>query len=431
MNTDLLLIFAQSFLEALCLLAIISTININAQLGVVKSIAFSAILATLALVMDINNTPYYAAFSIIASVVLFLLLKKPVKKLIVYNIIDVLVSFVIVSVIQFVITSIAGFFSIDLLNDSLAIFVILVILTGFFKWLSSKIFIHIFFEKYYRPYRTTILFAIISVLFLMVIVMNIVLSERTAFFVNGSVSINLLVIGYFIINMSFIVTLYRAKNATESMGAISGYSEYLQEIVNAYRASSHDLKHHLQIIRNFNATADGAVKNEELDRYIKSLVEDGLGEGDTSLVKDDIFISALLLQKKEYATRKKIDFAVNMMSLMSNYSKSILHTELIDVLNNLIDNAFEEVEKLDIENRVVQLDFADYYIEIRNKVSLSLSASGSDQTERFFDQGYTTKKGVDRGFGLSNILSIAKRNHIEIKNKIVDGMIVFRLEFTK
>ena len=431
MNTDLLLVYVQSFFEAFWLFTIISTININVKFGVVKSLVIPAILAALALIMDIYGTPYYAAFSIIASVALFLLFKRPARELVGYYIIDVLVSFVVVMVIQFVITSIAGLFSFDLLDNSVSILIILAIFIALFKWLSSKVYVHIFFEKYYLPYRTTILFAIISILFLMVIVLNIVSSERASFFINGSISINLLVIGYFIINMFFIVTLYRAKHATESRNVISGYSEYLQEIVNAYRASSHDLKHHLQIIQTFNTAADGTAKNEELDVYIQSLIEDGLGAGDTSLIKDDIFISALLLQKKEYATRKKIDFTVNMMSLLSNYSNSIPHTELIDVLNNLIDNAFEEVEKLDIENRVVQLDFADYYIEIRNKVSLSLSVSGTDQTDRFFDQGYTTKKGVDRGFGLSNVLSIAKRNHIEIKNKLIDGMIVFRLEFGK
>jgi len=429
MNVSYILIFTQSFFEVLFFLAIISTLNTNAKLGLAKSIIYIACLATLSLFSDINNTPYHFIISIIASVALFVVLKKPARKLIGNYVIDILVSLVILTVIQFLITSIASIFSINLIQNDIAILAILVGLIVLFKWLSSMIIIHIFFEKFYIPYRMTILFAIISVLFLMTIVMDMVLHTEELLSPNGSVSINLLVIGYFILNLFFIVIMYRAKDATDKSNTITGYSNHLQDIVNEYRASSHDLKHHLQIILNLNVNRDGSVINDELDKYLKSLIYDNNAAGDITIIKDDILISALLLQKKEYAKQKKIDFKVNMMNLIANYLDYISHSELIEILSNLIDNAFEEVEKLDIENRIVQLDFTDYYIEIRNKVSFSFISNSANQTQRIFEQGYSTKDS-GRGFGLSNVLSIAKRNNIEIKQKLDDGFIIFRLEFS-
>jgi sensor histidine kinase regulating citrate/malate metabolism len=129
---------------------------------------------------------------------------------------------------------------------------------------------------------------------------------------------------------------------------------------------------------------------------------------------------------KELAKKAMITFDVNTKGSMWVYK--IPQTELIDVLSNLISNAFEEVEKLAPENRFVQLDFYDNTIEVRNHVSFDLIKSGIKTVPQFIERGYSTK-GADRGFGMNNVIAITERYNIKTNYELSDGCFVFSLEF--
>ena len=402
---EFIFIFTQSFLEVLFFLTIVKTINTNANLGVVRVIVYSTILATLATIMDLSQISYHFAFSIIASIALYLVFKRPTRKYIGYYVIDLLISFVILSVIQLIITGIAGLFSVNMVDNGVAIIIVLVGLIALFEKISSIIRLQSFLERHYIPYRITILFAIISVLFLITIVFDLILYSGELFSVETGTDILLVVIGYFVSNLVLGISFIRMNSMSKEKAAALEYGELLQSIVNAYRKSGHNFKHYLQMIINLNENPDGSAKNPELHKYLETIKNDKSYFGDTSIVKDDVLVSAMLHQKKGYAKQQAIDFTVNIAAFLSEYK--LPNTDLIDILVVLIDNAFEAVEKLNPENRVVLLDFDENIIEIRNKASVSIVKNSSIKPDRFFDDGYSTK-GSDRGFGLSNVLSIAE-----------------------
>jgi len=426
MMKEYLLDFIQSFLEVVFILSILKTVNPNARLGIIKAIVYAAILAGVATAVDAAHLSYHFVFSIIAILSFYILLKRPSRKHIGNYIVDLLISIVVFSIIQLLITWFAGLLSIDLIDDSVAIIVILAILIALFERLSHIVSIHAFLDKYYMPNRVMILLAIISALFLITIVFDMILYSGELFSAAIGQNIILVVVGYFVCSLILGISLIRINRISKENTAVLEYGEQVQNVVNEYRKSSHDFNHHIQMIMNLNENPDGSAKNQKLHDYIEAMKSEKKYLGDTSIIKDDVLVSAMLHQKKEYAKQNEINFTVRILSPLSEYKLPSI--ELIDLLVNLIDNAFEAVESLVTEDRCVYLDFDDGQIVVRNKTISGTGKVSTIKPNRFFEDGYSTK-GTDRGFGLSNVLSIAKSFNIQVENDIENDFVIFRLVF--
>ena len=109
-------------------------------------------------------------------------------------------------------------------------------------------------------------------------------------------------------------------------------------------------------------------------------------------------------------------------------SYGIPQNELVDILNNLISNSFEAVEDLDQEKRFVWLDFSENTIEIKNSALFDTEKDMAAQVGRFKEKGYSTK-GPDRGYGLSNVYTVAEKYGVKVNSDYVNGLVVFKMEF--
>ena len=426
MSAHWLQIFVPSFLEGIAILAIAYAINTNAKIGIAKSLAFAAVFASLSYTMDHFQASYHIAVSTVAGIALFLALKRPTRKLIVNYTIDILLAFVVLTLAQLAITGIAGLFSVDLIQNEMAIIFILAGLAALAFWLSSKLSVRIFFEKYYMPNRLAILFSAISLMILITMIGNLVFFYEDVFAHDASGQIYFLLAGYFVATLSLGLILIRERKAAKNNAVMQKYGELLQNSIKQYIAHIHDYKNHMQMILALNKDEEGSIINKEQQAYIEGLISGQNRIEGVSIVQDSVPVSAMLNQQKEYARQRNIEFSVNVGRSVAPYR--IPEIELVDILYNLINNAFEEAEKLDLENRLVQIDFGDGFFEIRNRVTLSLAKEETAGIDRFFEQGYSTK-GSGRGFGLSNVLSSVKQNGIRLDRELVDGTIIFRLEF--
>lgn len=416
-------IIIQGFLEGIALVMIAAIINVNAKLPMIKLVLYAAILSVGSFIMSIIQVSFHMAITIPLTIVIYLLLKKPLRAYILNYIADLVFSFMILSFIQLIFTLIASGLSIRLMDNPVARLCILGGLVIVFIFLSKNIPVHAFFEKYYLPYRATIVLAIISLLFMQTIITNLSLYYEEDLSPSGSKQLLIIIIVHFIVTLLFGISLLHARMVSKKNTIMLKYGKQLQNSVVQYREAIHDYKHQLQFIITLNRNEDGSVCNSKMNDYIKTLLENRNRQDDISILNEDVFISALLSQQQEFAKQKSIPFFVNIVSASAEYK--IPNTEFIDILNNLINNAFEEAEKLDPENRFVQIIFDKKEIVIEN--SFSFGTIKSDP-ERFFEQGYTTK-GTGRGYGLSNVYSIAKQNNINIKCNRENNLIVFRLKF--
>ena len=427
MTVETLTAYIQCILENTCIITILYAINKKSFLGILKTAIYIVILSLWGTALDYFQVQYHLAFSILVMIASYLLVRRPPRISIVSYIIDVAMSIIILSLTQLLITGIAGLFSIDLMENNVAIIIILVCLIFMFAGLSSVIAIRAFLEKYYIPYRITVLFVVISLVILVTIAVNLALYHENVFSGSGNGQVILLIIGFFIINLMFGINLLRMKRVSEKNTSVMEYGEHLQNSVNEYRSLVHDYKHHLQMVVSLNMDKDGNILNKDLNEYIEGLIDNRKRTDSISIIKDDVLISAMLYQKQELAKQRNINFSVNVAGSLTSYA--IPNTDLIDILINLIDNAFEEVEILDADARIVHLDMSENTIEIRNRVSLKTSSESKNDTTLFFEQGYSTKAS-NRGFGLSRVLSIAERNSIKVSSEWKGPFIVFRLDFS-
>jgi hypothetical protein len=340
-------------------------------------------------------------------------------------VVDLLVGFVIFTVIQLLATGVAMLFSVNLIENWVAVICILAGLIVLFDRLSKLDGVHTFFEKYYKPYRAAIIFAVFSALFFITILFDMILYHEELFSAEQGERILLMVIGFFVLNLGLGIVVIRMDNISKERTAIEEYGKDLQNIVKDQRRVNHDHKNHLQMILSLNEGPDGIAKVTEIRDYIEKILGSRSRDGDITIIKDDVLISAMLNQKKQVANQKGIVFTYSDMSPLSEYK--IPNTELIDILLNLIENAFEEVETLDKKNRAVNLVFGERMIEVSNTVSARL-AKNEDNTDHFAEDGYSTK-GSGRGFGLGKVYSAAKTFGVRVETGIFANSVHFKLWF--
>jgi len=180
------------------------------------------------------------------------------------------------------------------------------------------------------------------------------------------------------------------------------YIEHLSELVRAIRVQRHDFVNHMQVVYALMKTG----KFDKAIEYIADLSHDIQITG-AMLSVDIPELSALLLAKTDLARKKEILFKITVESDLKGLE--IKPLELIMVVANLLDNAFEAVETLPEENRIVVLkitETAEYYcLQVKNPGYIP-----EEIKMRIFEMGYSTKEGKERGTGLAAVKAVVEKN---------------------
>lgn len=206
------------------------------------------------------------------------------------------------------------------------------------------------------------------------------------------------------------------------------YLDNLDNMFTMIRGQRHDLINHVNTI-NYLATYG---TKEELLQYTEDLT------GHVSQVNDIVrignpAIAAIVTAKIVEASRNHIQFAHD-LSGFKDLSLGVKTLDIVRIVSNLIDNAFDEVMKLPEEKRKVALtgytDEQKVYISVSNVCAKTIT---EEEKVRFFQSGYSTKLNGDNkhsGLGLAIIQSlvsmykgtvecdISKKNQIDIQIKI-------------
>lgn len=202
------------------------------------------------------------------------------------------------------------------------------------------------------------------------------------------------------------------------------YIEHLRELVRAIRMQRHDFVNHMQVVYALMKTG----KCDKAIDYIADLSHEIQITGEILSV-DIPELSALLLAKMDLARKKEINFLIIVESNLQGLD--IKPLDLIMVVANLLDNAFEAVESLPMESRSVILKIAEndeyYYLQTINPGYIS-----DELKDKIFDMGYSTKEGPDRGTGLAAVKNVVEKNSGKINLKSSrDQGIMFTVCFPK
>jgi two-component system CitB family sensor kinase len=108
------------------------------------------------------------------------------------------------------------------------------------------------------------------------------------------------------------------------------------------------------------------------------------------------------------AKELKVQFQINRDSRLKEIPRSMNRQQIILLLGNLIQNAFEAVTDPRMERKTVECYISDTEREILFEVEDS--GPGVDETirERIFEYGFSTKPGNKRGIGLAKVKHIVE-----------------------
>lgn len=192
------------------------------------------------------------------------------------------------------------------------------------------------------------------------------------------------------------------KDRTEMVGIVNQLFE-VSEYSNELRAQTHEFTNKLYVISGLLQLG----KYEQAVQMIQEEME--VSEYTNRLVFEyikDSNVQAIILGKMGVASEMKVSFVIDENSSLVELPSFIRIGELTVIIGNLIDNAFDAVSKQS------QGEVVFFALDIGEDIIIEITDNGQgihpELLYEVFNQGFTTKKKPDHGFGLVNVQKIVR-----------------------
>ncbi|MBE6049968.1 MAG: GHKL domain-containing protein [Clostridium sp.] len=199
-----------------------------------------------------------------------------------------------------------------------------------------------------------------------------------------------------------IITFKDKENISKLAKEITG----VDEVVKNLRATIHEFKNQLHVIL-------GLLELEEYDEaivFIKKIQRIKEQDGIKFNTIEDPYIRAVMISRELVARERKIDFKLNDESFLYEKHDLINSYDLVTILGNLIENAFEAC----VLNENVKGKVEVFLYEDSEKILIEVQDDGKEIDKELknniFIEGVSTK-GKGRGTGLYLV-----KNRIELYN---------------
>jgi two-component system, LytTR family, sensor histidine kinase AgrC len=229
---------------------------------------------------------------------------------------------------------------------------------------------------------------------------------------------------YIIGNMIFLVYHLKNRELKKSLEEYKKYSSVISELLEDVRQRQHDFKNHLNTVYGLIQISDERTLKETVRRYMNS-VNVSLENIDKVLQINNKVVTAIIYNKINEASKYQIQFRYTIQ--YDSVKLPFKDYELSEILNNLLDNAFEAVINEERNQKRVFLNIG--YVE--EGCILEIGNTGQkvklNEIGRIFNMGYTTKLGGNRGYGLHNVKKIVESYGGRIQLSFENNYTIFRV----
>ncbi|MBP1154507.1 MULTISPECIES: ATP-binding protein [unclassified Paenibacillus] len=240
--------------------------------------------------------------------------------------------------------------------------------------------------------------------------------QNTLFFMLICTGLSLAII-------TFMFILYNRKKERAVQDVQDAYAGNMETLFQSIREQRHDFINHIQTINAFLTLKH----YEELHSYTKTLV------GEIRVVNDLVNINnppliALFQAKLTQAERQRICFehAFNQMEKVK--FSPVKATDMVKLLSNLIDNAFDATMELDQQYRYVKVEGDVNNQQLQLRVVNRGNPIPSDIQRKMFESGFTSKhNGKNSGLGLYIVHQLVERYQGSIQLNSENGMTEFNI----
>lgn len=187
------------------------------------------------------------------------------------------------------------------------------------------------------------------------------------------------------------------------------YETMSENLLNGLYAEKHEFKKHLQTIEGLIHTNEPINAVDAIENYIFTVLNlnETITRKERSFHTGDSLINALLYSKYKEAEENKINLYYVPAGIFPEFPCE--KHELIEIIGNLIDNAFDYVKTLELNDRkvFVRIEYESGHkcLEVLN----TYYSKGIENLDIMSKKGYSTKKGDRRGYGLYNVKNIAAK----------------------
>ncbi len=219
-------------------------------------------------------------------------------------------------------------------------------------------------------------------------------------------------IGSFLYVFSAILIFLYFKTQSKYLTFYEKYNVSLESIrefemtIERYRINTHENKNQFRTIRNMS-------KNKKIVSYIDALLTDNISDDEKLLIETQripagglrgiIYSKLLLMQQENIPFELVIDKKITIEK--TNKIDDYTLTSVCRILGVLLDNAIEEVKKLDNKYIMVELYEEDKDIVI----SITNNYEGYVDIEAINNPGISSK-GKNHGYGLSLVQKLVRKN---------------------
>ena len=240
------------------------------------------------------------------------------------------------------------------------------------------------------------------------------------------IQLALIIVLFTVFSCIFIYLVFRFITKSRETAVQTTQEMYIQNVDLMFatiRSQRHDFLNHVQTM--YALLSKG--KKEDQMRYMEELIEE-INEVNDIIRIGQPAIAALIQSKIALAMRTKVSFTYEFSGL-DGLSLGVKSVDLVKIIGNLIDNAFDEVNKFPIEEREVWVhgwrESNHVLISVKNPVD---SAFDIEDYTKMFSIGYSTKRdGEHQGLGLSVVKERVEYYRGTIEVNVEDGFICFQL----
>ncbi|WP_179295462.1 sensor histidine kinase [Bacillus sp. FJAT-45350] len=225
-----------------------------------------------------------------------------------------------------------------------------------------------------------------------------------------------------ILSLYILGKIFKREEKRKVYNTESTHVEEFRSLVTSVRSDRHDLNNHLTVIsglikiKNFDAA----------DKYIQEMIGD-ININNKALTIKNPILSSMLYSKMGKYQKAGIPFSVNIAN--EEIETILSSTDLIRLISNLLDNAYEATLKMPNEERKIELEI----VKVNDTMKLIVKNTSilKEITENHFKIGYSTKSKSDRGYGLAIIQEVTEKYNGFLEVDTTGNIVSIEISFPK
>lgn len=231
-----------------------------------------------------------------------------------------------------------------------------------------------------------------------------------------------------LVSLLALVSIIRLLVRTREQAAKSTQEVYIDDINDMFtsiRGQRHDFLNHVQVIHTMVQMG----RTEQLKTYVGDLVKETRDVSDI-VHHSSPALAAFIQAKTTVSIGKGIDFTYELPAKWDAGETTVKVIDIIKIMGNLVDNAFDEAMNLPQQERSV---FASIRVLEDGSIELLVSNRGRSLTahdrQLIFKPGYTTKGEGHSGLGLAIVQERVKhyKGSLDLVSDEREGLTTFKV----